>query len=281
MDATLLSVALGVCLGLGLLVVYAAFRGRATPRTATRQKRRLVPDQIALRITAAALGAAVLGLATGWPVLALAGAVAGWQIPQMVIRRQTERLHMQRAVGLIEFIELLADMLEGSGQGLEAVVRSAAQVAPRSVRRETEILAAELGGRVSMAEALAAFAGVMADPICDQLVMAFRLGESEQLGRVLRSVAAGGRAEVDLRRRVDSSRSGVLLTGRMIIGLTIAMGLLLAVVDRPYVAPYATPGGQLLLLVVVGIMALSIWAMDRVGRTRAPRRLLAPPETPR
>ena len=177
MDATLLSVALGVCLGLGLLVVYAAFRGRATPRTATRQKRRLVPDQIALRITAAALGAAVLGLATGWPVLALAGAVAGWQIPQMVIRRQTERLHMQRAVGLIEFIELLADMLEGSGQGLEAVVRSAAQVAPRSVRRETEILAAELGGRVSMAEALAAFAGVMADPICDQMVMAFRLGE--------------------------------------------------------------------------------------------------------
>jgi hypothetical protein len=46
------------------------------------------------------------------------------------------------------------------------------------------------------------------------------------------------------------------------------------------VAPYATPGGQLLLLVVVGIMALSIWAMDRVGRIRAPRRLLAPPETP-
>jgi hypothetical protein len=280
MDATLLSVALGVCLGLGLLVVYAAFRGRATPRTATRQKRRLVPDQIALRITAAALGAAVLGLATGWPVLALAGAVAGWQIPQMVIRRQTERLHMQRAVGLIEFIELLADMLEGSGQGLEAVVRSAAQVAPRSVRRETEILAAELGGRVSMAEALAAFAGVMADPICDQLVMAFRLGESEQLGRVLRSVTAGGRAEVDLRRRVDASRSGVLWTGRMIIGLTIGIALLLAVVDRTYVAPYATPGGQLLLLVVVGIMALSIWAMDRVGRTRPPRRLLAPPETP-
>ena len=30
---------------------------------------------------------------------------------------------MQRAVGLIEFIELLADMLEGSGQGLEAVVQ--------------------------------------------------------------------------------------------------------------------------------------------------------------
>jgi Flp pilus assembly protein TadB len=235
---------------------------------------------MALRITAAALGAAVLGLATGWPVLALAGAVAGWQIPQMVTRRQAERQHMQRAVGLIEFIELLADMLEGSGQGLEAVVRSAAQVAPRSVRRETEILATELGGRVSMAEALAAFAEVMADPICDQLVMAFRLGESEQLSRVLRSVAAGGRAEVDLRRRVDASRSGVLWTGRMIIGLTIAIALLLAVVDRTYVAPYATPGGQLLLLAVVGIMALSIWAMDRVGRTRAPRRLLAPGETP-
>jgi preprotein translocase subunit SecE len=78
---------------------------------------------------------------------------------------------------------------------------------------------------------------------------------------------------------VDSSRSGVLWTGRMIIGLTIAMALLLAVVDRAYVAPYSTPGGQLLLLVVVGIMGLSIWAMDRVGRTRPPRRLLAPPET--
>ena len=278
MDATVLGVALGLCLGLGLLVVCASFRGAGAPRTAPR--RRVVPEQIALRITAAVLGAAVAGLATQWLVLALAGAVAGWQLPQMVTRRQAERLRMQRAVGLIEFIELLADMLEGSGQGLEAVVRAAAQVAPRAVRRETEVLAAELGGRVSMSEALAAFAEVMADPICDQLVMAFRLGESEQLGRVLRSVAAGGRAEVDLRRRVDASRSGVIWTGRMIIGLTIAIALLLALVDRTYLAPYSTPGGQLLLLVVVGIMGLSIWAMDRVARIRAPHRLLAPPEPP-
>ena len=278
MDATLLGVALGLCLGLGLLLVYASFRGAGATRTAPR--RRVVPEQMALRITAAVLGAAVAGLATQWLVLAVAGAGAGWQLPRMVTRRQVEQLRMQRAVGLIEFIELLADMLEGSGQGLEAVVRAAAQVAPRSVRRETEVLAAELGGRVSMAEALEAFAGVMADPICDQLVMAFRLGESDQLGRVLRSVAAGGRAEVDLRRRVEASRSGVIWTGRMIIGLTIAVALLLAVVDRTYLAPYNSPGGQLLLLVVVGIMGLSIWAMDRVARIRAPRRLLAPPAPP-
>jgi len=72
----------------------------------------------------------------------------------------------------------------------------------------------------------------------------------------------------------------VIWTGRMIIGLTIAIALLLALVDRTYLAPYNSPGGQLLLLVVVGIMGLSIWAMDRVARIRAPRRLLAPPEPP-
>ena len=51
MDTTLLGVALGLCLGLGLLVVCASFRGAGAPRTAPR--RRVVPEQIALRITAA------------------------------------------------------------------------------------------------------------------------------------------------------------------------------------------------------------------------------------
>jgi len=37
----------------------------------------VVPEQMALRITAAVLGAAVAGLATQWLVLAVAGAVAG------------------------------------------------------------------------------------------------------------------------------------------------------------------------------------------------------------
>ena len=114
----------------------------------------------------------------------------------------------------------------------------------------------------------------MADPICDQMVMAFRLGESEQLGRVLRSVAAGGRAEVDLRRRVDASRSGALWTGRMIIGLTIGIALLLAVAT--HLRGPARPGGQLLLAVVVGIMALSIWAMERVGGPSPPPAARAP-----
>jgi len=60
----------------------------------------------------------------------------------------------------------------------------------------------------------------------------------------------------------------------MIIGLTIAIALLLAVVDRTYVAPYATPGGQLLLLVVVASWP-SRSGHGPVGRIRPPRRLLA------
>jgi Flp pilus assembly protein TadB len=274
MGATFLAILLGLCLGLGLTLLYAGLRG-VPPR---RRLRLPNVDQVVLRIVGAVTIGALLGLATGWPVLALSGAAGGWLLPGMATRRGVQRRRMERGVALIEFVELVADLLEGSGQGVESVLKAAAEVAPRAIRDDSLVLSRELGGRLSLAEALADFAQAMDDPICDGMITALGLGESEQLTRVLRSVAAAGRTEMELRRRIEAGRSGLLWTGRLIVGLTALVALAMVLVDHTYVAPYGSPAGQVLLLVVIGILALSLWAMDRTARITPPRRLPAPVE---
>ena len=273
MNATIVGAALGLCLGLGLTALYAGLRGG--PPSRRRQPRLPEIEHVVPRIVLALLLGAVLGLITGWPVLALAGAAAGWVLPGLAARRTRVRRRMERAVALIELTELLGDMLEGSGQGIESVLRAACEVAPRPIRAESLHLARELGGRISTADALGAFAAQMADPTSDQLVMALSLGESDQLPRVLRSLAASGRAELEVRRRVEAGRSGTLWAGRFIIGLTALVALVMVLLDHTYLAAYSTPGGQVVLLLVVLILAASVWAMERTARTPAPRRLPA------
>jgi Flp pilus assembly protein TadB len=266
-----LGVLLGACLGLGLTVLYAGLRGGDG-----RMRLRLpVVEQLPLRLGFAVLVGGLLGLATQWPVLALAGAAGGWVLPGMALRRRAERRRMERAAALVEFVDLVADMVEGSGQGIESVLRAACQVAPRPIRPQALVLSHDLSGRLPMSRALRDFALTLSDPTSDQLVIALGLGESDQLSRVLRSVGTAGRTELQLRRRIEAGRSGLLWTGRFIVGLTVVIAVVMVLLDRTYLAPYGTVAGQVVLGVVIAILGLSLWLMGRTARISPPRRVPA------
>ncbi|MGH9260898.1 MAG: type II secretion system F family protein, partial [Acidimicrobiales bacterium] len=57
----------------------------------------------------------------------------------------------------------------------------------------------------------------------------------------------------------------------------VIMGLFVAVfslVAQDYLAPYRTPGGQLVLAVVIGVWSAAIWVMARMSRKQAVERFL-------
>ena len=62
---------------------------------------------------------------------------------------------------------------------------------------------------------------------------------------------------------------------RMIAGIIPVMVGAVILLDRQYLDPYDTPGGQLVLLAVLLVFLGAFVGMERMGRIRLPQRFLA------
>ncbi len=62
---------------------------------------------------------------------------------------------------------------------------------------------------------------------------------------------------------------------RVIVGCVALFAVGLLVLDRPYLEPYDSAGGQVALLVIGAIVAASFAAMDRMGRIALPERFVS------
>ena len=82
-------------------------------------------------------------------------------------------------------------------------------------------LAARLDGRVPLPEALARFADDVDDPAADLVVAALTLNARQRAGgldRILTSLAASSRAELEMRRKVELERRGLRRQAQRIAG---------------------------------------------------------------
>lgn len=78
-----------------------------------------------------------------------------------------------------------------------------------------------------------------------------------------------------MRIRIDVGRTQVRTASKVIIGVVAATIALLAVLNRDYLAVYADPAGQLVLLVVGGIFAFGGWLLVRMAELEMPERFSA------
>ena len=86
-----------------------------------------------------------------------------------------------------------------------------------------------------------------------------------RLGEVLTGLATTAREELDLRRRVSAGRAGLRRGVAIIVLLTIGFAGFLTIFGGAYVAPYATPAGQVALTVVLGMFATGFVWMRRLS----------------
>lgn len=257
----LLAAAAGAAVIAGLLLAAAGATPTTTPAGAssparwrhrlTRRPRGGVSGWARYRwLVAAAAG--VLGWAvTGWPVVAAIVAVAVIGVPVLLGTAKVEQARIARIQAIEDWTRRLADVLV-VGVGLEQALTATVRTCPEAIRTEVNALAARLAARWPTEAALRAFADDLHDASGDLVVAALVLASRRRgpgLARVLTAVADSVADDVAMRRKVEAERAKPRTTARALTLLTLAV-VLIGSLNTTYLAPYATPLGQLVLAAI-------------------------------
>lgn len=264
----------GAGVGLGLVLIVAGWRGVELPHRTRRPDRRKV-ERANLRVGLAVGAAVVVGAATRWPVGALLAGLAGWGAPGLLGGARRHSAAVGRIEAVAGWAEMLRDTMAGSA-GLEQAIVATATLAPLPIRPEVATLAVRLEGE-RLAPALRAFADEVADPTCDLVVAALILAaehQAQRLGELLGSLAAAARDQATMRLRVEAGRARTRTSVKVIVGATGTLVAGLALFNRGYLAPYDSPTGQLVLLLVGAVFAAAFVWLARMTRPASVERFL-------
>jgi Flp pilus assembly protein TadB len=285
--AFLLTLVAGALAGTGVLLLVMAVRGfpvrppRPPGESSERMQRRLTEIFGARGAMALAAGVLVL-VATGW-VVAAGGTVAlvlGWR---GLGGATAERKAIARLEGLAIWTESLRDTIAGA-VGLEQAIPVSLRVAAPSLAEPLARLADRLHTRMPMPEALHMFADDLDDSGSDLIIAALIINSRLRgpgLRDLLGALSGSVREELDMRRKVTAQRRSTRRSVQIVVAVSVGMAFGLAFLDRSYMHYYNSLAGQLVLVVVVGLYAVSFIWLRKLAKYAAPERLLAiRPTTP-
>jgi Flp pilus assembly protein TadB len=266
----------GAWLACSGLVPREARSGRSVPRIISAPTTSTPASKVRVE---QAVGALVLGsvmlVLTRWPVAAGGIAIAGWIIVGWA-RRETSRAYEARTDAIAEWAEMLRDGI-GTARGIEGVLVATGPTAPIPIRPAV----ARMAGRLpyeSLADVLDDLADDLNHPIGDLVVTALRMASKaggRQIREVLTDLAESAHGEASAYRRISVARKRPIATMRLTSILILAFILILVLVSRPYLAPYGTFTGQIMLLLIVGGWGSGFWWMARMARPAVVPRYLA------
>jgi len=271
---TSLGVLLGTGAGLGFLLIVVGVRGSETRTGAARISLRRLEGHT-VRMAGAVAGGVAVGAVTGWPVAALIAGAGCWAVPKLFGESKDHAALIARVEAIAGWAEMLRDTMAGAA-GLEQAIAASAPVAPLPIRQQV----VDLGARLEhdrLRTALRVFAEDLADPTADLVVAALLLAGDYQAGRLgdlLGSLAASARDQATMRLRVEAGRARTRTSVKVIIGVTGGLALFLAVLNHGYLAPYSSPTGQLVLLMVGAFFAAGFAWLAKMTRPTRPARLL-------
>lgn len=272
----LVGTVLGGLIGLGVFVILLGVRG-VPSRGARRQvARRELPDRLVLRGSLAAAALVVVWLATGWPAGAVMAAVGSAALPSLMGIRARRSEAVARIEAIATWAELLRDVMAAAA-GLQEAIVATGPLAPAPIRREVQRLAHRIstpGQRLT--PALRAFADELAHPLGDMVVTSLLLASERQgrMGDLLGEVAVSARKTVAMRLRVEATRARTYVTTRLIVGITVLISVWLIGFRRDYLAPFDSPGGQVMLVLIGSIFCVAGVLMHRMATPTELARLL-------
>jgi Flp pilus assembly protein TadB len=284
-----LALGCGLGVGAGLTLILSAFRGRSTEDddaltgTARWPLRRMQPgggsdeDDNRWLMVAVAVGAGVLvGVFTRWPVAAVLAGVGVWALPRLLGGDPRARGRVARVEGIASWTEMLRDTLAAAA-GLEQAIAATASTAPAAIRPQVQDLQYRLETGERLTGALHEFADDLRDPTGDLVVSALVLAsqhQARQLGDLLASLASSAREQVTMRQRVEAGRASTRTSVRIIVSATLVMAAGMVLLNRPYLQPYDSVGGQLALSLIAVVFAFALWWLGRIADVREPARVL-------
>jgi hypothetical protein len=219
----------------------------------------------------------VVGLLTRWPAVALLAGALGWAAPSL-LRGGGSRNAIARIEAIASWTEMLQGLLAAAA-GLEQAIIASVRVAPEPIREEVRELAERLRDNQPLRVALGLFADALDEPTADVVVAALRLAADPtqkvgQLRAQLAELATATRETAMMRLRVETGRARIRSAARMITVIASVFTLGLLLLNRSYLAPFARPVGQLVLLLVGACYATAYWLLVRMARMTGPSRLV-------
>lgn len=228
------------------------------------------------RLALALLAGILIGLVTSWPVAGIGSAVLVFFWNQLFGGLAQERLSMQRVEALAMWTESLRDTIAGA-VGLEQAIPASARSAGPLLRPHLDALMDRLRGRMPLPDALHHLADDIDDPSADIIIAALILNSKLRgpgLRDVLGALAKSAREEVDMRNRITAQRAGMRRAVQIIVVAVALVVIGMAVLDRQYVAPYASATGQFVLAIVLAFFAGGFFWLRRLSDVKTPERFL-------
>jgi Flp pilus assembly protein TadB len=276
---TLLAMLAGGVVGGGLLAVIAALIGWAPPQPGDARPsllHRLDGQALGRRLIIGLVGGLITLLITRWPVATIAVFLLGFFGQSLFGGAAQSRAEMAKLEGLASWTESLRDTIAGA-VGLEQAIPATYNAAATALKRPIGLLIDRLRTREPLPDALMKFAADIGDPSADLIIAALILNarlRGPGLRDVLGSLSTAAREELDVRGRIEAGRKSIRRSVQIILGMTLVVVLGLTLLNRPYVAPYGTPSGQIALLVVFAIFAAGFLWMRRLAAFEVPERFL-------
>jgi tight adherence protein B len=272
---------------LGPLVVLSGFAAvmvwRPPEISIERQGRRLadlVPmgwsDRLLLRVGLGVGALVAVAVATGWPAAAVLAGLGGASAPSMIGGRARRRSSVARLEGIAAWTEQVRGVIN-SANGIREAIIATGPTAPPAVHDEVARLVDRLTvRRERLPVALAGFAEDLAHPIGDKVVASLVLASQLRGSPVelLGELAANARRAASIRLDIEASRASTYVTTRLILILTVVMTIWLVVMQRPYMEPYSTPVGQVVLLAIGAMYAVAGQRMTAMAEPWQQARLL-------
>ncbi|MEU8695120.1 type II secretion system F family protein [Streptomyces sp. NPDC048665] len=275
----------GVAAGGGLALLLIAVRG--LPAKPEHEKQRANERAAELARFAGRRGSLAVGvglvvlLLTRWVVAGIAAGVLVFFWNRLFGGAAEERAAMRRVEALASWTESLRDTIAGA-VGLEQAIPASARAAAPVLRPHLDALVDRLRARTPLPDALQLLADEIDDASADIIVAALILNarlRGPGLRQVLGALAKSAREEVDMRQRVMAQRASTRRSVQIVVAVSVAFVLGLAVFNRDFVAPYGTPVGQLVLALVCALFALGFWWLRKLSTIETPERFLVRDES--
>ena len=241
-------------------------QSRLTSRLTSMDRR---TKMLALAGVAAGL---LIWLLTGWAIAVALAPLAVVGLPTL-LSAPPSAARIDKLEALEEWTRALASVLT-VGVGLEEALRATLRSTPEAIRPEVTLLIARLRARIGTEEALRAFADDLNDATGDLVASYLILGarrRGQGLASVLESLAESVAADVRARRAIEADRAKPRTTARWVTIITVCVLGFLALTGD-YIAPYGTPLGQVLLVMLLSAyVALLVWMRNMAKGQALPR----------
>ncbi len=276
---TRLSVLCGLFVGAGLwLLVTGALRIERPqrPSTGARLRERLTRGT-GYRLAAAVAVAVVVAAVTRWPVAALLAGMFGYAAPTLLGGGRAEAASTAKLEAIASWTEALRAALR-SYAGIEQAIKDTAELAKPPLHTHTTGLTAALAAGVRLPVALTSFKTDVDHHAADLVATSLRKATATHTGNLaaqLGWLARAVRDRVAAMQRVETTRTEAKTSARLVVIIVVLVGVGLYVFNRPLLAPYGSPAGQLVLLLVGAIWTgAAVW-LQKLTRVPEPTRVLA------